>query len=137
MTSFLTGGLSLCASASTRGERARLIEAIEACKAATAASRQLDALIAMAVFPALTELSGVEAGIWRQDNGARVRALLYSSSQSAATTLIPPGCWIEMAQGDVIVLGTRGEWHGSHPIDAIALCIAALNARLAEVADAD
>ncbi|CCW16999.1 hypothetical protein EBBID32_13380 [Sphingobium indicum BiD32] len=42
-----------------------------------------------------------------------------------------------MAQGDVIVLGTRGEWYGSHPIDAIALCIAALNARLAEVADAD
>jgi hypothetical protein len=111
-----------------------LAAAIAAGQRAVAPSRALDSRIALAVFPALCELSVVEEGIWTHADGTRARALRYSTSRTAATTLVPPGCWIEPVERGAIVAGAHGEWAGIHEIDAIALCIAALSAKIAELA---
>ena len=108
-----------------------LADAIRACQRAAAPGRALDAYIACAVFPALGELAIVGLGIWLHPDGIRVRALRYSASCTAATTLVPPGCWIEPSRSRTIVAGAQGEWAGTHQIDALALCIAALGARIA------
>jgi hypothetical protein len=113
-----------------------LVAAIAACKAAVVPARALDAQIAAAVFPALVELHSIDAGIWRSRDGTRIRALLYSRSRAAAATLVPPGCWIEADERGTVVAGAAGEWVGAHPVAPIALCIAALDARLAEAAHA-
>ena len=42
------------------------------CLAATA-SRELDAAIGKSIFPALADLEELEPGIWRQQDGNRVR----------------------------------------------------------------
>ena len=110
-----------------------LAAAVAACQKATAPSRELDSRIAMAVFPALIALPVVEAGIWLQQDGTRVRALRYSEARSAAATLVPAGCWIDNNDWGIIVSGANGEWTGTHPHKAISLCIAALCARIAEV----
>ena len=102
-----------------------------ACQRAITPSRALDGEIALAVFPALIELPRVEAGIWSQADGTRVRALRYSEVRSAAATLVPPGCWIEVDGTHVIVAGAQGRWPGDHAHRVISLCIAALNARAA------
>lgn len=106
--------------------------AITACMCADAPGRNLDSLIAAAVFPALAELPMIAVGIWRQYDGTHARALRYSGSRSAAMTLVPAGYWIETYGNDVHVCGERGEWIGTHRIDAIAICIAALKARLSD-----
>lgn len=111
-----------------------LAAAIAACQRSAGPSRALDSQIALAVFPALNELPVVEEGIWMHADGTRVRALRYSASRMAATTLLPPGCWIEPDQRGTTVAGALGEWAGTHEIDAIALCIAALSAKMAELA---
>lgn len=103
---------------------------IAACRAAAAPSRDLDALIARAVFPALAALPVVEAGVWQGEDGSRVRALRYTGSRSAAATLVPFGCWIDGGGAEITVAGVDGEWTGAHAVEAIALCIAALRARL-------
>lgn len=103
---------------------ALLASALAACRVASAPSRELDAQIALAVFPALRTLHSIEPGVWRQDDGLRVRALLYTAARRAAATLVPQGCWIETDK--------RGNWVGAHPVKAIALCIAALDAMLVE-----
>lgn len=106
--------------------------AIAACRAADAPSRDLDARIARAVFPALAALPLVEPGVWQGEDGGRVRALRYTGARSAAATLVPPGCWIEAGGAEeIIVAGAEGEWTGAHTVEPIALCIAALRARLA------
>ncbi|WP_257558434.1 hypothetical protein [Sphingobium sp. CFD-2] len=110
----------------------KIYSAIAACKSAKAASRDLDAQIAMSVFPGLEVLPLIAAGVWRQDDGKHVRALRYSSSRSAAMTLVSPGCWLEAIGDDVHILGETGEWIGTHALGAIAICIAALTARLSE-----
>ncbi|AZI36339.1 hypothetical protein EGO55_10565 [Caenibius tardaugens NBRC 16725] len=112
---------------------ARLAAAIVACQRAITPSRTLDAQIALAVFPALIDLSIVEAGIWLQGSGTRVRALRYSQVPEAAATLVPAGHWIDVEGADVIVTGAEGAWAGAHRHAAISLCIAALSARLARV----
>jgi hypothetical protein len=111
-----------------------LAAAIAACQRAVAPSRALDSRIALAVFPALCELSVVDVGIWTHADGTRARALRYSTSRTAATTLVPPGCWIEPGERGNKVAGAHGEWAGTHAIGAIALCIAALSAKIAELA---
>lgn len=103
--------------------------AIAACQHAAEPSRALDAQIALAVFPALADLPAVDEGIWAHPDGTRVRALRYSACRTAATTLVPPGCWIEARGRESIVCGAHGEWAGTHENEAIALCIAALSAR--------
>ena len=126
--------MSAPAAPSIRDRRAGLTEtasAIAACRAAAAPSRDLDARIARAVFPALAALPVVEPGVWRGEDGGRVRALRYTDSRSAAATLVPPGCWIDAGGPGITVAGAEGEWTGAHAVEAIALCIAALRARLA------
>ncbi|MDE8650659.1 hypothetical protein [Novosphingobium album (ex Liu et al. 2023)] len=118
-------------------ERTHLDKAVAACRDAGAPSREIDARIALAVFPALRQLNPVGPGVWRQGDGSHVRALLYTATRRAAATLVPQGCWIETGPRGPIVMGELGEWIGLHPIEAIALCIAALDARLAEISHAD
>lgn len=114
------------------GSQALLTGALDACRIASAPSRELDARIALAVFPALRTLCPIEPGVWRQDDGLRVRALLYTAARRVAATLVPQGCWIETDKRGTVVLGERGNWVGVHPVEAIALCIAALDAMLVE-----
>lgn len=105
--------------------------AVRACASASAADRQLDAIIASAVFPALTSLPVLDTAVWRHEDGTRVRALRYSDSRSAATTLVPAGCWLEDGgSGIAKVCGPEGEWEGIHSLREIAICIAALKARI-------
>ncbi|MBN8847431.1 MULTISPECIES: hypothetical protein [unclassified Sphingomonas] len=111
--------------------RSPLAEAIRACELAEEPGRALDALIAVAVFPALARLPAIGEGIWRGEDGARVRALNYSQSRTAASTLVPPGHWLEEHDGAFIVTGERGEWLAAHPIETLAVCLAALRARAA------
>lgn len=106
--------------------------AIALCRTARAPSRALDARIALAVFPGLGALRPVETGIWVQADGSRVRALRYSASAAIAKTLVPAGYWSECDASGVRVCGARGQWAGDHDHEAIALCISALAARLAE-----
>lgn len=106
---------------------------IEACRNATGPDRSLDATIALAVFPALADLQQVGPAIWRQQDGTRVRAMRYSATVGAASSLVPAGCWVEAANDRVTVFGPTGEWIGAHRLEAIALCIAALTARAAEI----
>ncbi|QKR98522.1 hypothetical protein F9288_01835 [Sphingomonas sp. CL5.1] len=110
---------------------AALAEAILACERAEEPGRALDTLIALAVFPALARLPAIEEGIWRGEDGARVRALNYSQSRTAASTLVPPGHWLEEHDGAFIVTGERREWLAAHPIETLAICLAALRARAA------
>src|SRR3546814_11655691 len=79
------------------GERSSrcLLSTADACEAARVADRRLDVRIALAIFPGLRELSQIEAAVWHHPDGSQVRALRYSSSVSAAATLVPPGHWLE------------------------------------------
>jgi hypothetical protein len=113
-----------------RREVALMSRAIKACMLATAASRGLDATICAAAFPSLAEMEELEPGIWRGSNGERVRALRYSRIWKAAATLVPAGCWIEHDCDDVVVCGPDGEARGTHDIFPIALCLAAMRARV-------
>jgi hypothetical protein len=113
-------------------ERSALSSAIDLCRQAKAPDRQLDVDIARAVFPSLADLHVLEIGVWRHGDGTRVRALRYSASASAARTLVPAGCWIEQSGRQVRVCGARSEWVEAHPVEALAICAAALSARLGE-----
>ncbi|AKM11531.1 hypothetical protein AB433_04460 [Croceicoccus naphthovorans] len=111
--------------------RSALNAAVRACAGASAADRQLDAIIASAVFPALTSLPALDTAVWRHNDGTRVRALRYSGSRAAATTLVPAGCWLEDGvSGIARVCGADGERDGIHAVGEIAICIAALKARI-------
>jgi hypothetical protein len=120
------------ASASQNGRQA-MERVIETCRNATGPDRALAARIALAAFPALADLEQVGPAIWRQRDGTRVRAMRYSTSIGAASSLVPAGCWVEAADGRVTVFGPTGEWTGTHRLEAVALCIAALTARAAEL----
>jgi len=105
--------------------------AVAACNGASAADRQLDAIIASAIFPGIISLPALDTAVWRHEDGTRVRALRYSESRSAATTLVPAGCWLDDGgNGIARVCGPDGEWEGIHSIAEIAICIAALKARI-------
>jgi hypothetical protein len=73
----------------------------------------------------------LDTAVWRHEDGTRVRALRYSGSRSAATTLVPAGCWLEDGgKGIARVCGPEGKWEGIHAVGEIAICIAALKARI-------
>ncbi|MHB9879035.1 hypothetical protein ACSMXM_05165 [Pacificimonas sp. ICDLI1SI03] len=111
--------------------RSILIAAVALCARARAADRRLDVIIATAVFPALARLAVLNTGVWQHDDGTRVRALRYSASRSAASTLVPIGCWLEESDsGAAKVSGADSEWDGVHSVEEIAICIAALRARM-------
>jgi len=117
--------------AETDLNRPALIAAVAACARARVADRQLDAIIARAVFPTLRSLPVLDIAVWRHEDGTRVRALRYSASRPAATTLVPAGCWLEDGDNRAArVCGAEGEWEGIHPVEEIAICIAALRARI-------
>ncbi|MFD2498766.1 hypothetical protein ACFSTI_07755 [Rhizorhabdus histidinilytica] len=82
-------------------------------------------------FPGARRTAAGRAGSLAGEDGSRVRALRYTGSRIAAATLVPPGCWIDTEGSEVVVAGAEGEWSGTHAVEAIALCIAALRARLA------
>src|SRR3546814_5599772 len=80
---------------------------------------------------ALCSLPVLDTAIWRHEDGTRVRALRYSASHAAATALVPAGCWLEdQGNGAARVCGADGEWEGIHSVKEIAICIAALKARI-------
>ena len=110
-----------------------LVNAISACKGASEPDRDLDARIALAEFPALRSLTVIAPGVWLQDDGSHVRALLYTATCRAAAMLVPPGYWIEAGPEGTTVVGELGQWTAHHPVGAIALCMAALYARRAEL----
>ena len=110
-----------------------LVNAISACKVASEPDRDIDARIALAVFPALRSLTVIAPGVWLQDDGNHVRALLYTATCRAAAMLVPPGYWIEAGPEGTTVVGELGQWTAHHPVGAIALCMAALYARRAEL----
>ncbi|AKM09108.1 hypothetical protein AB433_02625 [Croceicoccus naphthovorans] len=110
-----------------------LAQAIAACRGARSTSRELDATIAFAVFPALNELRNLEPGIWQAADGSHVRALRYSDTWRAAATLPPAGHWIDIEGGIVSVTGPEGFWTAQHQSLTIALCIASLKAKVAEL----
>jgi hypothetical protein len=57
--------------------------------------RQLDARIAVAIFPALGDLPRIDEAVWQHPDGSRVRAPRYTYTRAAASTLVPPGHWLE------------------------------------------
>ena len=114
------------------GSRSSIEAVIQSCKRAETPTRELDAEIALALFPSLRALAPIAPGIWQNTDGSHVRALRYSSSWAAAATIVPPGCWIEAGSAGPRVAGPGGEWDGVHEMRAIALSIAALGARIGE-----
>jgi hypothetical protein len=117
---------------SARAPQAAFEIAMAFCKEAERPARVLDAKIALALFPSLRDLAPVEAGIWRQEDGSHVRALRYSQSWQAAASIVPAGCWIEAGPDGPRVCCPHGDFDGTHEMRAIALCIAALGARIGE-----
>lgn len=117
---------------SAHAPQAALETAMAACRHAERPARILDAEIALALFPSLRALVPVDAGIWRQEDGSHVRALRYSQSWQAAASIVPAGCWIEPGPDGPRVCGPHGDFGGTHEMRAIALCIAALGARIGE-----
>ena len=61
------------------------------CDGAAGPSRDIDALIAIAVSPSLRSLVSLEPGVWARPDGSRLTAPRYSSSTAAALTLVPDG----------------------------------------------
>ncbi|MGH6780659.1 MAG: hypothetical protein ACREB5_00945 [Sphingomonadaceae bacterium] len=108
---------------------AALLAAADACEHAACATRDLDVRIALAVFPSLRDLPAVDEAVWRDPDGMRVRALHYSSSTVAASTLVPPGCWIEWDGDEVRILNGFCIGRSRHSVKSLALSAAALRAR--------
>jgi hypothetical protein len=115
--------------ASGTGQTAALAAAVASCRAAIAPSRELDAEIARAMFPAIRELANAGEAAWLHGDGSRVRALRYSGSRSAASTLVPRGCWLEVQEGRATVCSPEGTWCGVHRLEPVAVCIAAREVR--------
>jgi hypothetical protein len=104
-------------------------------EAAAGADRALDAEIAMAVFPPLRALQAVSPGIWIDEAGGRVRALRYTGSRTAATTLVPIGHWLmgTIDDGEPVTIHSPDEnapvATGCNPSAALSIAAAALRAR--------
>lgn len=114
----------------------RFAELAYECIATRAPCRELDARIAVEIFPSIRGLEESAPGIWINPEGGRVRALRYSASAASASTLVPAGHWIEQKK--------CGAWHSvriqaprisspateaAHAIQALAIAAAALRAR--------
>lgn len=98
-----------------------------------APDRQLDARIAVAVFPALGDLPRIDEAAWLHPDGSRVRALRYTFAIATAMTLIPPGHWLEQDaefSGRVWIYGPGASDQVSaiNSFPALAISAAALRA---------
>jgi hypothetical protein len=109
--------------------QAALLGAADACEHARCPARHLDERIALAIFPSLRDLDVAGEAVWRHPDGTRVRALHYSSSSVAASTLVPQGCWIESDGDDVRILGGSRIARSRHSVKALAIVAAALRAQ--------
>jgi hypothetical protein len=113
----------------------RLAELAYRCIAAGEPSRELDAKIAMGIFPDLRKLVMLTPGVWVHPDGGRVRALRYSGSFSAASSLVPAGKWFEEEAGPRHTFSVHSHRlsqppvSATHGIAALALAAAALLAR--------
>lgn len=113
----------------------RLAELAYRCIAAGEPSRELDAKIAMGVFPELRKFVVLTPGVWAHADGGRVRALRYSGSFAAAASLVPAGDWFEEETGPrhrILVHSHRLSLppaSATHAVAALALAAAALLAR--------
>jgi hypothetical protein len=104
------------------------------CEAARTPDRRLDAQIAMAIFPGLADMEQLEVAVWRHADGSRIRALRYSERKAAASTLVPPGYWIETdpdSRDRIWVYGPRSDDAASarHAIEPLAIAAACLRMR--------
>lgn len=109
--------------------RLHLLDMADLCEHARCAARDLDGQIALAVFPSLGNLPVAGKAVWKHPDGTRIRALHYSSSIAAASTLVPQGCWIEWEGDEVEIMGGSCISRARHPVKALALTAAALRAR--------
>lgn len=110
------------------------------CDGAVAPSREIDMLVALAVSPRLRLLASLAPGVRSLPDGSPVKAPRYTSSTTAALTLVPDGHFIEYnprAAGRIEIRGPGGErvvgW-GRNTHFPLAACAAALRA-LARLAD--
>lgn len=108
-----------------------LLDVAHACEAASGPDRQLDARIAIAVFPVLRDLPRLDIGVWQHFDGSRVRALRYSFTRTAAAMLVPARHWIEPDPIDPNRIWIHGEEPGDaasarHPLTPLAISAAAL-----------
>ena len=105
---------------------------------ATEGSRELDAEIAMFLYPWLaTYRNDPErgAGHWISDKDGPVYASNYTTSLDAALTLVPEGSYIRMTIGRDkkawVWVECAEDEKVAYAIPALALCIAALRTRQA------
>lgn len=108
-----------------------LRDAADACEAAEAPDRHLDARIALAVFPPLRKLPQVHPGVWQHPDGDRVRALRYSFTPTAAAMLVPAGHWLESDPNVPVRMwvygpGSEDAASASNKLPALAISAAAL-----------
>lgn len=108
-----------------------LREIAHLCEVAKVADRELDACIALAIFPGLAALERIEIAVWRHSDGSRIRALRYSDNKAAAATLLPAGHWLETdpdATDRIWVYGPRTDDAVSarHVSEALAIAAACL-----------
>lgn len=92
------------------------------------------------MFPGLADLDEVEIAVWRHGDGSRIRALRYSGEKAAATTLVPPGHWIESdpdLHDRIWIYGPHGDDAVSarHVLEPLAISAACLrmHARIKEM----
>lgn len=109
-------------------------ELARTCEAARGADRALDAQIALAMFPDLAGLKSIAVAIWKHPDGSRIRALRYSFTSEAASTLVPAGHWVERdpdAPHRIWIYGPRSDdaASGQHAEQPLAIGAAALRSR--------
>ncbi|MDE1918413.1 MAG: hypothetical protein KGJ57_17800 [Sphingomonadales bacterium] len=114
--------------------RRELHEIVHLCEIATVADRELDARIALAIFPRLAVLEKIGVGVWRHSDGSRIRALRYSADETAAASLLPAGHWLEAdpdALDRVWVYGpcSGDEVSARHVSKALAIAAACMHMR--------
>lgn len=113
----------------------RLAELAYRCIAAGEPSRELDAKIAMGIFPELRKFVMLTSGVWVHPDGGHVRALRYSGSFAAASSLVPAGDCFEERAGPRHTISVHSHRRSlppasaTHGIAALALAAAALLAR--------
>lgn len=105
------------------------------CDIAIGPSRELDAQIALALYPGLLDLKEAKCGVWLEPDGNPITAPRYSSCPIAAKALVPEGCRIarEPKRPIEILAAHGGEPVGTgyHRDDALAILAAALRAHAA------
>lgn len=105
------------------------------CDIAIGPSRELDAQIALALYPALLTLDEVECGVWLGPKGSPITAPRYSFCSTAAGSLVPDGCQLtSTAKRPIEIVSPHGGapiGAGYHRDETLAILAAALRAHAA------